>query len=109
MRAFGRNYRTFPGHCIIAYGGAEILELCMILRSGQLSRDINLADRSTRDRILDGRDEIPTVRWCYQCKDECFDKFNGKILVCIGLNNSIQACDYPAVQEKNGFLQDTEV
>ena len=109
MRAFGRNARTFPGYCIVAYGGAEILELSMILRAGQLNRSINLGNRSTRDRILDGRDDVPTLRWCYQCKSECFEQFTGKILVCIGLNNSIQACDYPAVQERNGHLQDTEV
>lgn len=109
MRAFGRNYRTFPGYCIVAYGGAEILELGMIVRAGQLNRMIDLTDRQTRDRILDGRDEIPVVRWCYQCKTECFDRFTGKILICIGLNNSIQACDAPAVQAVNGRLQDTEV
>ena len=64
-----------------------------------MNKDIDLENHDTRERILNGRDEIPVVRWCYQCRDECYDKFNGKILLSIGLNNSLHAADWPFVQE----------
>ena len=99
LRAFARLNGTFPGTAIVAYSGAEILELSMIIRAGCLNKDIDLETHETRERILNGRDEIPVVRWCYQCKDECYDKFSGKILFCIGLNNSLHAADWPFVQE----------
>lgn len=99
LRTFARMNRTFPGTAIVAYSGAEILELSMIIRAGSLNKDIDLEVHDTRERILNGRDEIPIVRWCYQCKDECYDKFNGKILFFIGLNNSLHAADWPFVQE----------
>ena len=98
MRAFARRRKTIPGHCIVAYGGAEILELITILKAGGLVKSMDLRQHVTRERILNGRDEIPTVRWCRLCKDECFDQFKGKILINIGLNNAIHAADVPYVQ-----------
>ena len=99
MRGFARRRNTIPGHCIVAYGGAEILELVMILKAGGLVKNIDLKDPTTRERVLNGRDEIPTVRWCRLCKNECFDQFTGKVLINIGLNNAIHAADIPYVQE----------
>lgn len=99
LRAFARLNRTFPGTAIVAYSGAEILELSMIIRTGSLNKEIDLEIHETRERILNRRDEIPVVRWCYQCKDECYENFKGKILFCIGLNNSLHAADWPFVQE----------
>ena len=94
----------------MAYGGAEILELIMILRAGGLVKNLDLRDHMTRERILNGRDEIPTVRWCRLCKNECFDQFNGKILVNIGLNNAIHAADIPYLQENNqGRMESVQV
>ena len=99
LRAFARLNRKIPGFAIVAYSGAELLELSMIMRAGSLNKSVDLMIHDTRERILNGRDEIPTIRWCDQCKDECFDKFTGKALFCIGLNNCLHAADWPFVQE----------
>ena len=110
MRAFNRKRVTIPGHCIAAFGGAEILELCMILRAGGLVKDIKLNEHWVRERILNRRDDIPTVRWCKLCKGECYDRFDGKILVNIGLNNAIHAADWPYVQEnEHGRMENAQV
>ena len=110
MRAFNRKRVTIPGYCIAAFGGAEIIELCMVLRSGGLLKDIDLREHVIRERILDKRDDLPTVRWCKLCKDECFEKFDGKILVNIGLNNAISAADWPFVQpNEHGIMVNAQV
>ena len=110
MRAFNRKRKTIPGYCVAAYGGAEILELCMVMRSGGLVKDIDLNEHRVRERILNRRDDMPIARWCKQCRDECFEKFDGKILINIGLNNAIHAADWPFVQlNEHGFMANAQV
>ena len=103
--------QTLPGTAIVAFSGAELLELSMIIRAGGLDKNMDLTIHEIRERILNGRDEIPIRRWCYQCKDECYDKFVGKILISIGLNNTLHGADWPFVQEnkQTGLMENAQV
>ena len=98
VRAFGRKGNKIPGHAIVAYGGIEILELAAIIRSSCTSKDRDFTNATYIKRILTGRDEVPLLRWCNSCKDECYEKFSGKALFVVGLNNSMHAASPPHIE-----------
>ena len=75
-----------------------MLELAALIRASSTSRDRNFHNGAFRDRILSGRDQVPIVRWCNKCDDECFDKYTGKVLLVIGLNNTLKAGNHHNVK-----------
>ena len=73
-----------------------------ILRSGALDRRRNLrygrAARNVRERILSGRDTIPVTHWCSNCKSECLQNFEGRVVFVVGLNNAMHAAEEPFIR-----------
>ena len=69
-----------------------------ILRSGGLDRRRDLRDRIVRERILSGRDTIPITHWCTNCKSECLQDFEGRIIFVLGLNNAMHGGDIPFIK-----------
>ena len=75
-----------------------LMEMADVLRSGRLERNRNLRNRFTRERILSGRDTIPIVHWCTNCKSECLQNFEGRILFVLGLNNALHGGEDPFIK-----------
>ena len=78
--------------------GIITLELADIIRSGGLSRGRDLRNRVTRERVIAGRDVIPTIRWCTNCNSECLQDYEGRVILAIGLNNALHGGEEPFVR-----------
>ena len=90
--------------------GYEILQLAAIIRSGAASHRRNFRSLAYTDRVLDGTETIPIVKECFSCKSNCYEDFTGKVLVVIGLNNSLKAGDVPHVKlnDATGFMKNAQ-
>ena len=75
LRCFYRKDKRLPGHVIHAFSGGELLEMIALLRTGSISKERNTTIQSVRERIMQGRDELPLIRYCRLCKTECLGKF----------------------------------
>ena len=80
-----------------------MLGLAALMRTGNMTRDYRMPN--VRNRILEGRDEVPIVRWCQWCHKECYENFNGEMLIVIGLNNTLSAQEshYLRRNERNEY------
>ena len=76
LRCFYRQRKRLPGHVIHAFSGGELLEMIALLRTGSISKERNTTVASVRERIMQGRDELPLIRYCRLCKSECLGWFS---------------------------------
>ena len=90
--------------------GYEILELAAIIRAGAASHRRNFRSLSYTNKVLDGIETVPIVKKCFSCKTNCYEEFDGKVLVVIGVNNSLKAGDVPHVElnEATGFMKNAQ-
>ena len=85
IRCFKRAGKQISGYAIIAYGGLDLLELIVLIKHGQLNRDIDLKDPAIRKKIMDESLRIPSNRNCDLCSGDCVG--SGVISVLINPNS----------------------
>ena len=84
--------------------------MAAILRAGVASYARDLGEQVYRERLLTGEVEIRIVAKCGECGENCYEKFDGKALFIIGLNNTIKAPNLPFVKlnENTGFMMNAQ-
>ena len=93
LRSFGRKRYLINGASINAFGGLDLFEFISLLRKGSLVSQIE-NPKYKRD-LADGRVVIPVNEKCNRCNTTCMKDFNGKLLIAVGINNSLHAADLP--------------
>ena len=93
LRCFHKTGSRREGYRISAFGGAELLEIISLLRSGAILRNRDIRDKVTRDKILAREIELPLNKKCGSCGTNCTIEFDGQVLIAAGLNNSLHAAD----------------
>ena len=111
LRCFAAAGYRYDGYRISAFGGAELLEIISLLRSGAILRNRDTRDKVTRDKILKREIELPLNKKCSVCKSECTIEFTGQVLIAAGINNSLHAPDPKHVtfdQELDNYVSDQD-
>ena len=96
LRSFGRKRHFIKGASINAFGGMDLYELISILRKGSLVSD--LGSPKFRRELVEGKIKIPVIEKCVKCNKCCTKDFKGKLLIAVGINNSLHAADLPNIE-----------
>lgn len=97
LKVYGRNKKNVSGYNIASFSGCDILELMYILRcrtlKDQFTNENPFIPKSNRDKFKNGTNKknMNPDPYCPRCKQNCMRKFNGRLILGIGLNNALKA------------------